>query len=86
MGAGSLIGSDTQLNRQSWYEASVQRGPALPHGLDRFGAVMGTARGVTLVFEDAGDQWGFAWNGVSHGMALADRAVELLPRPRAERK
>ena len=26
----SLIGSDTQLNRQSYYEASVQRGPARP--------------------------------------------------------
>ena len=30
MGGRSLIGSDTQLNRQSYYEASVQRGPGYP--------------------------------------------------------
>ena len=33
-----------------------ERGTALPHGLDRFGTVVGTPRGVALVLEDAGDQ------------------------------
>jgi hypothetical protein len=30
MAGGSLIGSDTQLNQRSYYEASVQRPPVHP--------------------------------------------------------
>lgn len=62
--ARSLVGSDTQLNRSSWYEASVQRGPVLPpltEHLQADAVVVGA---------------GFA--GLSAALELAERGLSVV--------
>ncbi|MEO7940509.1 MAG: FAD-binding oxidoreductase [Burkholderiaceae bacterium] len=59
----SLIGSDTQLNQRSYYEASVERGPALP-------ALQGRLS-VDVVVIGAG----FA--GLSAAIELADQGLSV---------
>lgn len=59
----SLIGSDTQLNQRSYYEASVQRGPALP-------ALQGRLN-VDVVVVGAG------FTGLSAAIELADRGLSV---------
>mgnify|MGYP006152595347 CR=1 FL=1 len=57
----SLVGSDTQLNRQSWYEASVERGPALPPLQERL-----QADAVVV---------GAGFSGLSAALELAQRGL-----------
>jgi len=59
----SLIGSDTQLNQRSYYEASVERGPALP--------MLQGQVGVDVVVVGAG------FTGLSAAIELADRGLSV---------
>lgn len=64
MFARSLIGSDTQLNQRSWYEASVQRGPALP-------PLEGAHQADVLVV-------GAGFSGLSAALELAQRGLSVV--------
>ena len=64
MAGRSLIGSDTQLNRQSYYEASVQRGAGRP-GLQG-----------ELVVDALVVGGGFA--GLSAALELAQRGLSVV--------
>lgn len=68
--SGSLIGSDTQLNQRSYYEASVERGAALP-------ALQGQVDVDVAVI-------GAGFAGLSAAIELADRgfSVALLEADR----
>jgi len=64
MWRSSLIGSDTQLNRASYYEASVQRGPQTP-------PLTGSMQADVLVV-------GAGFAGLSASLELAQRGLSVV--------